>query len=258
MERRLRLRKAQIKKRNIEAASAAELADVDERLRQQMDRDMTAVAAADADEDAALQGMSDEDVEKMLEKLLREAREGVPDGNREKSKERLRKKLERRQQKKMLRERAALKIAQLEAESGAADSAESLTAKEAVSRDLEAEIARLDKQAGEDRSRFAQQFQDDHAQQSLRLREKLRRKHQKKLEKFQKKTLEKLESAVQADDSAVADMGEGNHSLMLQLQAEIARLDEQTLNGQVSHVVCLLFFRFVHSYCTEMRTTDNK
>ena len=49
---------------------------------------------------------------------------------------------------------------------------------------IEAEIDRLDKQAADDRSRFAKQFRDDHQEQSLRLREKLRRKHQKKLAKF--------------------------------------------------------------------------
>eukprot|EP00946_MAST-07B_sp_MAST-7B-sp1_P005000 g5000.t1 len=232
MERRLKLRKAQIKKQNMESSFAAELADVDRRLDQQMKQDIAAVVAADNKEDKVLEGMTDEDVEQLLEKLMREANEGVPDGNMKKSHERLQRKLERRQKKKMLRERAAQQISQIEIDNGGLNSEISLKAKEEVSRNLEAEIDRLDKQAADDRSRFAKQFRDDHEEQSLRLREKLRRKHQKKLAKFQKKTLEKLESAVQADETAVEILGEGDHSLMLKLQDEIARCDKKAQSGQ--------------------------
>ena len=113
----------------------------------------------------------------MLDKLLREASEGVPDGNMKRSHERLRRKLERRQKEKMLKERAAQQIAQLEKESGNLDSEICLKAKEQVSRNLEEEIDRLDRQAEDDRIRFAKQFRDDHEQQGLRLKEKIRRKN---------------------------------------------------------------------------------
>ena len=120
----------------MESDCAAELGNVDEKLNQQMEKDIAAVESADAKENKIINEMTEDDLEKMLEKLIREANEGVPDGNMKGSHERLRRKLERRQKMKMLRERAAQQIAKIESESGSVDNEKCLEAKEEVSRDL--------------------------------------------------------------------------------------------------------------------------
>ena len=222
LQRRLQLRQHQLKKHELDQHLNEQLTDFEAKHANETAKLMLEIAQADVEEDKAVSGMSLDDAERMLQRLENEAQTSDDDdGKMSLGRERLKRKLEKRQREKMLREKAALASSTADVEEQAR-----------IQRNLDAELEALENQSEINRLHFQSQFEADQARQADRMRERLRKKNQKKMGKLFK-SQEKLEKLVQRDNAAVANgMGDGDITEMLAIQTQIDVLANQAKTGQ--------------------------
>merc|ERR1711865_146757 len=124
----------------------------------------------------AVHGMTDEEAERMLQRLESEAQikgDGV-EKEMTMGRERLRRKLLAKQ--KMLKEKASLLLDQCDDEDE----------EEKITRDLENELDALENQANANKLHFQQQFTNDQQKQSDKMKARLQKKYNKKMAKLNK------------------------------------------------------------------------
>ena len=230
LQRRLRLRRQQLKRKGMEDMARAEVELQEAQSNTETVRLLQDMSATDAQEDAAVRSMEEDDVDDLYDQLVEEARAAAAAGQAGLSteKERLRRKLERRRRERELKARAAQQMASCD---GGGDKVEAVLQQQRIQRDLQADIDRLNQGAASDREFFKRQFESDQQTQSERLRERMRRKHAAKLAAHDK-GIKALEEQVEQDTRAVDEMGSGDHSEMLKLQRKIAALEAEAQRGQ--------------------------
>ena len=222
LKKRLELRRHQLKKHTMAMDFDEQLEELEMKQREETEVLLLEVRQADVGEDEAVEGMTDEDAERMLQRLESEALI-KNEGEKEMSlgRERLRRKLLARQKRKMLKEKASLALSQCEEED-----------EEQITQDVEAALRLIEEEAGKSKDYFNKKFEADQQAQNDKLKLKLMKRHQKKMKKLQKSTT-KLEKQVKTDDTAIAiGMGDGDHSAMKEIQSQISFLEQQAQLGE--------------------------
>ena len=183
------------------------------------------VVEADDQEDIAVEQMTEEEAELMLQRLEEDHRQTTNGNEREMNlgKERLKKKLLRRQEEQKLKE---IKKQRLEQSS---DPNEKL----AIQHNYDQNIMLLEEEAERNKQHYSLQFETDQQLQNEKIRKRLQKKHDKKMRKLIQ-SQNKIQQLVTHDDTSalVAGSGGGGKEELLELQHKIQRLDQQSQEGQ--------------------------